>query len=89
MDAGAARAGAGASLPGLAGRGVDLGEGTWSASRSSGAGTRLVMRSSWPWGCVTVILVGGLESVASGSRSVAGRFLLWVRAAVGGGGAVG
>lgn len=71
-------------MPELPGRGVDLAEGTSSASMPRGAATPLVMRSSSPCGCVTVILVGGLVSVASGSRAVAGRFLLLVRAGGGG-----
>jgi hypothetical protein len=63
---------------------VDLAEGTLSTSMPSGAATPFVMRKSSPCGCVTVILVGGLVSVASGSRAVAGRFLLLVRAGGGG-----
>lgn len=82
VEAGAGTSGAGgaASFPELPGRGVDRAEGTSSASMPSGAETPLVMRRSSPCGCVTVILVGGLVSVASGSRAVAGRFLLLVRA---------
>jgi hypothetical protein len=44
------------------------------------AGTPFVMRSSWPCGCVTVTLVGGLASAeASASTAVAGRFLELLR----------
>jgi hypothetical protein len=85
VEAGAGTAGVVAvSLPALAGRGVEAGEGTWWVSRGRTRGTPLVMRTRSPWGCVTVILVGGLVSVRSGSTSVAGRFLLLVRAAGGG-----
>jgi hypothetical protein len=84
VEAGAGTAGGAASLPELLGRGVELAEGTSSASMPRGAETPLVMRRSSPCGCVTVILVGGLVSVASGSRAVAGRFLLLVRAGGGG-----
>lgn len=87
VEAGAGTAGGAASLPELPGLGVDLAEGTSSASMPSGAATPLVMRRSSPCGCVTVILVGGLVSVASSSKAVAGRFLLLVRA--GGGGLLG
>lgn len=82
VEAGAGTAGVEAvSLPALAGRGVDAGEGTWAASRRRGTETLLGIGRWSPWGCVTVILVGGRESGWSGSTSVAGRFLLVVRAA--------
>ena len=56
-------------MPELPGRGVDLADGTWSASMPMGADTPLVMRSSSPCGCVTVILVGGRVSGVVASAS--------------------
>jgi hypothetical protein len=62
-------------------RGVDTPEGTSSSAMASGAGTPFVIRRSWPCGCVTVILVGGLASgAASALRAVAERFLVRLRA---------
>ena len=73
---------AGASFPALPGRGVERADGTSSASMPKGAETPLVMRSSSPCGCVTVILVGGLVSgVVASARAVAERFRELVRAA--------